>query len=206
MAERFAVILDRDGVINENRPQHVRSWKDFAFIPGAIEAMASLQRAGADLYVMSNQGVVGRGFISVHDLDVIHDRMREVLHGSGVDLVDIVACIHHPLDGCACRKPAPGMLLTLAERNGFALDEAFVVGDYTSDIEAGAAVGTATVLVRTGRGREAQRIVERGDSIVPDKICDDLVDAAFWILAERGIAVTSGRVAARDRRTTPRKR
>jgi histidinol phosphatase-like enzyme len=110
--------------------------------------------------------------------------------------------VHHPLDGCGCRKPATGLLVGLAERNEFVLDEAFVVGDWVSDIEAGASVGASTVLVRTGRGREAERIIQRGDAPVPDAIRDDLVDAAFWILGERGVAITSGRLSARERRGT----
>lgn len=204
MAESFAVILDRDGVICENLPGHVRSWRDFSFLPGAVEAMASLQRAGAELYVATNQSVVGRGFIGVRELDQIHRKMEETLHGAGVTLSGIAACIHHPADECGCRKPATGLLVALAEKYRFKLTEAFCVGDWISDIEAGAAVGSATVLVRTGRGRQAEGLVASGDAPVPDKIADDLIDAAFWILAERGIAVTSGRLDARTRRTRNR--
>jgi D-glycero-D-manno-heptose 1,7-bisphosphate phosphatase len=206
VAEPFAVVLDRDGVICENRSEHVRSWRDFAFVPGAIEAMASLQRAGADLYIATNQPVVGKGFIGTHDLDVIHEKMQGILHGAGVTIKAIAACIHHPLDGCGCRKPATGMLVALADRHDFRLEESFVVGDWISDIEAGASVGAATVLVRTGRGKQAERIIAAGEGPVPDRIADDLIDAAFWILAERGIAVTSGRLDARDRRPGTRKR
>lgn len=204
MVEPFAVVLDRDGVICENLPGHVRSWREFAFIPGAVEAMASLQRAGADLYVATNQSVVGRGYIGVNDLDRIHDKMEETLAGAGVKVRGIAACIHHPIDECNCRKPATGLYVTLADRYGFKLEESFVVGDWIADIEAGAAVGAATVLVRTGRGRQAEGLVASGEAPVPDKIADDLIDAAFWILAERGIAVTSGRLDARSRRTRNR--
>ena len=204
MAEPFAVVLDRDGVICENLPGHVRSWRDFAFIPGAVEAMASLQGAGAELYIATNQSVVGRGFIGVNDLERIHDKMEETLAGAGVKIRGIAACIHHPIDECTCRKPATGLYVTLADRYGFKLEESFVVGDWITDIEAGAAIGAATVLVRTGRGRQAEGLVASGDAPVPDKIADDLIDAAFWILAERGIAVTSGRLDARTRRTRNR--
>lgn len=204
MAEPFAVVLDRDGVICENLPGHVRSWREFAFVPGAVEAMASLQRAGAQLYIATNQSVVGRGFIGIKDLDQIHRKMEDVLHGAGVSIAGIAACVHHPADACGCRKPATGLYVTLADRYGFRLEESFVVGDWISDIEAGAAVGAATVLVRTGRGRQAEGLVASGDAPVPDKIADDLIDAAFWILAERGIAVTSGRLDARTRRTRNR--
>lgn len=204
MAEPFAVVLDRDGVICENLPGYVRSWREFAFVPGAVEAMASLQGAGADLYIATNQSVVGRGYIGVNDLDRIHDKMEETLAGAGVKVRGIASCIHHPIDACNCRKPATGLYVTLADRYGFKLEEAFVVGDWISDIEAGAAVGAATVLVRTGRGRQAEGLVASGEAPVPDKIADDLIDAAFWILAERGIAVTSGRLDARSRRTRNR--
>ena len=201
MAEPFAVILDRDGVICENLPGHVRSWREFTFLPGVAEALSSLQLAGAQLYLATNQSVVGRGYISIRELEGIHKKMEEVLAGGGVRLRGIAACVHHPQDVCGCRKPATGMLVTLADRHGFRLEEAFVVGDWISDIEAGAAVGAATVLVRTGRGRQAEKLVASGEAPLPDKIADDLIEAAFWILAERGIAVTSGRLDARTRRT-----
>lgn len=206
MAESFAVLLDRDGVICENRPDHVRSWREFEFVPGAIDAIASLRRAGARVFIVTNQGAVGRHIITDRDLTEIHTKMREVLHASGADLDGIYACTHHPEDGCGCRKPAIGMLTTAAAEHGFVLAEAFVVGDFTTDIEAGATAGCTTVLVRTGRGRLAERQIRAGEGPVPDAICEDLIDAAFWILAERASAVATGRRTAAQRRREARDR
>lgn len=206
MAEPFAVLLDRDGVIIENRPEHVRSWRDVEILPGAVEAIASLRRAGARVFIITNQGAVGRALMTQRDLDQIHAKLRELLHSSGADLEGIYACTHHPADPCACRKPATGLLALAAEEHDFELEEAFCVGDHTTDIEAGATAGCTTVLVRTGRGKQAEKIIRAGEAPLPDAICEDLVDAAFWILAERASAVATGRRTAAQRRREARNR
>jgi D-glycero-D-manno-heptose 1,7-bisphosphate phosphatase len=206
LAEPFAVFLDRDGVICENRADHIRSWRDFEFVPGAIDAIASLRRAGAKVFVVTNQGAVGRGLMTQGDLANIHAKMKEVLHGSGADVDGIYACTHHPVDACACRKPAIGLLAQAAEEHDLNLEESFMVGDYVTDIEAGATAGCTTVLVRSGRGAQAERIVRTGEAPMPDAICDDLIDAGFWILAERASAVATGRKTAAQRRREARNR
>ncbi|MFP5225621.1 MAG: D-glycero-alpha-D-manno-heptose-1,7-bisphosphate 7-phosphatase [Actinomycetota bacterium] len=206
MAETFAVFLDRDGVICENRADHVRSWRDFTFLPGTIDAIASLRRAGAKIFIITNQAAVGRGLMTQGDLANIHAKMKEVLHGSGADVDGIYACTHHPADECACRKPGIALLAMAAEEHDIILEESFMVGDYVTDIEAGATAGCTTVLVRSGRGTQAERIIRTGEAIMPDAVCDDMVDAAFWILAERASAVATGRRTAAQRRREARNR
>lgn len=207
MAERdLVVLLDRDGTICENRADHVTSWAKFKFLPGAVEALASLHQAGARLMLVTNQGAIGRGLMTPHELDDIHARMTNVLHGSGGDLDAIAICPHHPDDGCACRKPATGMLVDLARDRRFDLEEAYLVGDFVTDIEAGAAAGCVTVLVRTGRGKQAERLIAAGEGPVPDAVCDDLVDASFWILTDHASVGARGVRTAKDRRGEARKR
>ena len=181
-----AVFVDRDGVICENRPDHVKSWAEFAFIPGSVEALASFTRAGVPVFVTTNQAAVGRGVISRHQLDVIHDRMLSVIRGSGAKVQDILICTHHPDDRCSCRKPEPGLLLDAASAHDIDLAHSFMIGDSGSDVIAGARAGCSTVLVRTGRGRDTIRDRSWGEH-KPDFVADDLVDATIWILGRKAM-------------------
>lgn len=183
-----AVFVDRDGVICQNRDDHVKSWAEFAFIPGSIEAIASLTRAGLRVFVATNQAIVGRGLISKRQLDQIHASMLDVLAGAGGRVEAVLVCPHHPDDHCACRKPLPGLFTEAATTHKIDLGASFVVGDHTNDLEAGRAAGAATVLVRTGRGAATARA--RDWSQPPDFIADDLVDAAIWILGARALGGT----------------
>jgi D-glycero-D-manno-heptose 1,7-bisphosphate phosphatase len=188
-----AVFVDRDGVICENRADHVKTWSEFVFLPGAIEALASLRRAGCRLVVVTNQSAVGRGLLSRRQLDLIHEKMLGSFGGSGAKVEAIMVCPHHPDDGCACRKPEPGMLLEAADRLKVDLSRSFMIGDHPADVEAGKRAGCETVLVRTGRWD--------GSSVVgphaPDFVADDLVDAAIWVLGRRAMRVGRSGVLGR---------
>jgi D-glycero-D-manno-heptose 1,7-bisphosphate phosphatase len=154
MTATRAVFLDRDGVINENREDHVKSWAEFRFLPGAPEAIARLTRAGVRVFVITNQAIVNRGMVSHETVEDVNGAMVRELskHGGSIDAV--AYCPHRPEEKCECRKPEPGLLLRLARRFGLDLTEAVVVGDTLSDLEAGASVGCRGILVLTGRGRE----------------------------------------------------
>lgn len=199
-----AVFVDRDGVLCENRADYVRSWSEFAFLPGAVEALVSLTLAGARLFIATNQAVVGRGLISRRTLDGIHEKMLDVLTAAGARIEAVLVCPHHPDDGCACRKPKPGMITEAAGRFDVDLERSFLVGDALSDIEAGALAGCRTVLVRTGRGAAALAAAGRARwRHAPDFVADDLIDAAIWILARdagypraRGERARAGRAPA----------
>lgn len=149
-----AVFLDRDGVINENRPDHVKDWSEFRFLPGSTEAIALLSRAGILVFVISNQAVVNRGIVSRETVDAINSRMiKEIgLMGGRVDAV--AYCPHLPEERCNCRKPEPGLLLGIAHQYGLELKNAVVIGDAMSDIVAAQSVGCQAILVMTGRGRD----------------------------------------------------
>lgn len=183
-----AVFIDRDGVICENRDDYVKAWSEFSFIPGAVEAIASLTRAKTRLFVVSNQSAIGRGLMSRRQLDLIHEKMLDYLAGAGGRIESILVCPHHPEDECACRKPKAGLLEEAFERFKVDLKSSFLVGDHHSDVEAGATVGCETVLVRTGRGEESLRARDAWRR-EPTFIADDLVDAAIWILGRQALRV-----------------
>ena len=176
MTRRFALV-DRDGTINEER-HHLRDPVDLALIPGAADALIRLRDdLGMGIVVITNQAEVGRGNLSIPELDRIHARLRSLLGAAGASVDAIEVCPHRPEDGCACRKPAPGMALAAAERFGFALDETFVIGDHASDMGLGRAIGATTVFVRTGHGLEEEPTA----SPLADHRADDLPGAVAII-------------------------
>jgi D-glycero-D-manno-heptose 1,7-bisphosphate phosphatase len=148
-----AIFLDRDGVINENRDDHVKSWSEFQFIPGAIEAIAELTRTGLPIFVVTNQGIISKGGMTVETLEDIHRRMLERIEAGGGRIRKVFYCPHHDHDKCDCRKPAPGMLIQAATEFGIDTSRSFMVGDAWTDIGAGLAVGARSILLLTGRGR-----------------------------------------------------
>ena len=149
-----AVFLDRDGVINENRADHVKCWAEFRFLPGAPDAIARLSRAGVRIFVITNQAIINRGMVSREAVDQINSQMAAEVERHGGRIDAIAYCPHRPEEGCGCRKPQPGLLLDLARRHGLDLRATVVIGDALSDVEAGIAAGCRAILVLTGRGPE----------------------------------------------------
>lgn len=184
-----AVFIDRDGVICENRSDHVKSWDEFRFIPGAAEALAALTAAGLRLFVVTNQGAVGRGVISRGAVEDVHARMLDVLRAAGARIEAVLVCPHSPEDGCSCRKPAEGLFTEAAKTYDLDLRSSWMIGDAESDVVAGRRAGCETILVLTGRGAEQARAAVWSEG-KPNLVAHDLVDAAIWIL---------GRIAERSR-------
>lgn len=153
-----AVFLDRDGVINVNRPDHVKNWDEFQFLPGSLDALALLALSGIPVFVVTNQAVVNRGVVPQHVIDEINSRMKAEIQSHGGRLDAVLCCPHAPEENCGCRKPQPGLLLTAAESHGLDLKRCYVIGDALSDIRAGQAVGCQTIMVLTGRGAEQHKI------------------------------------------------
>lgn len=178
-----AIFLDRDGVINENRADHVKSWDEFVLIPGALHGIRLLSEAGWPIFVVTNQAAVNRGLVSHQTIAQINQRMVAVAHQHGAHIRGVRYCPHRPDEGCRCRKPSPGMLLSLAVEHGLDLARSYMVGDALTDIAAGQAVGCRTALVQTGRGREHVDLPEI-QRWRPDHVTHDLQAAAQWILAE----------------------
>ena len=160
MAGRL-VILDRDGVINHDSPEFIKSPAEWRPIDGSIEAISRLSSAGFVVAVASNQSGVARKLLDRPTLEAIHDKLREAVREAGGDLGRIVFCPHHPDDGCNCRKPKPGLLQSLGRSYGVSLTNVPVIGDSLRDIDAALAVGARPLLVLTGNGSATREELER---------------------------------------------
>jgi D-glycero-D-manno-heptose 1,7-bisphosphate phosphatase len=175
------VMIDRDGVINEDSGEFIKSVDEWRPIAGSLEAIAALHRAGFRVAVVTNQSGVGRGLYDEATLAKIHEHMRESVRAAGGELAGVYYCPHRPDDGCECRKPKPGMFRALERELGVSVVGAPYVGDRLSDIEAAEAVGARPMLVRTGTG--AATVALLGAQRVP--VFDDLAAAARSLLSER---------------------
>jgi D-glycero-D-manno-heptose 1,7-bisphosphate phosphatase len=183
-----AIFLDRDGVIGENRSDHVKSWAEFRFLPGVLDALRWLRLAGWRTFVVTNQAIVNRGIASAQVVEEIHTHMALCIawHGGRID--DVRYCPHDNGENCACRKPRAGMLLQLAEQWRVDLSQSYMIGDAWSDIAAGRAANCRPIMVRTGRGAEQLRLAE--DRQHPaDYVADDLAGAVGWLLHQEGAAL-----------------
>lgn len=166
-----AIILDRDGVINEDSDAYIKSLDEWRPIPGSIDAIARLAQAGWTIAVCTNQSGIARGLISEATVSAIHDRLRERVRQAGGEIHGIFVCPHGPDADCDCRKPRAGLLLEAARRLGFSLADIPIVGDSERDLQAGALVGGRLMLVRTGKG---ERTLARGLTLAVDGIYEDL--------------------------------
>ncbi len=146
------LILDRDGVINFDSDAYIKSVEEWIPLPGSIEAIAQLSKAGWTVAVATNQSGIARGYYDVATLEAMHERLRSLVAGQGGELGLVVYCPHGPDEGCACRKPKPGMLKTIAAHYGADLAECWFVGDSLGDLQAAQAVDAQPVLVKTGKG------------------------------------------------------
>jgi D-glycero-D-manno-heptose 1,7-bisphosphate phosphatase len=175
------VVLDRDGVINEDSGEFIKSVTEWRPIAGSLEAIAALTRGGFRVAVVTNQSGVGRGLFDEGALAAIHQRMTEAVRAAGGALAGIYYCPHHPDVGCDCRKPKTALLRRLERDLACSLVGAPFIGDRPSDLDAAAAVGARGMLVRTGTGAATERAL--GTSSV--EVFDDLSAAARAILSER---------------------
>ena len=172
------LILDRDGVINHDSDAYIKSLEEWIPLPGAIAAMARLSQAGWTLAVATNQSGIARGYYSTEVLESMHQRLRQLLREQGGELGLIRYCPHGPEDGCACRKPKPGLLQEIAAHYGVALEGLWFVGDSSSDLEAARAVDCQAVLVKTGKGqRTLSQALPEGTLVF-----DDLAAVAAYLL------------------------
>jgi D-glycero-D-manno-heptose 1,7-bisphosphate phosphatase len=146
------LILDRDGVINYDSDDYIKSVDEWIALPGAIDAIADLSKAGWTVAVATNQSGLARGYYDLDTLDAMHQRLRQLVAEQGGEVGLIVHCPHGPDDGCACRKPKPGMLQTIAEHYDVSLAGVWFVGDSLGDLQAAVIVDCQPVLVKTGKG------------------------------------------------------
>ncbi|MBF2755142.1 MAG: D-glycero-beta-D-manno-heptose 1,7-bisphosphate 7-phosphatase [Gammaproteobacteria bacterium AqS3] len=175
------ILLDRDGVINHDSPDYIRSPEEWIALPGALEGMASLHRAGWRLAIATNQSGIGRGLYSRATLERIHAKLRGELDAAGGCVESIQYCPHTPDDSCTCRKPAPGMLHALGRALEIELSGVPFVGDSLRDLQAARAAGCTPVLVRTGYGeRTLGQLGAQDDDVL---VVDSLAAYAAQLLA-----------------------
>lgn len=170
------IILDRDGVINEDSPLYIKSQDEWHAIPGSLGAIAKLQRYGYKIAIATNQSGIARRYFTVDDLNLIHKKMLAQIASAGGNLHsdNIFICPHKPEDCCECRKPKPGMLLQAAHQFNIDPSEILMIGDSMRDIIAAKACGASAILVKTGKGEETLR-AKNIDANIP--VYTDLADA-----------------------------
>ncbi|MDF1763932.1 MAG: D-glycero-beta-D-manno-heptose 1,7-bisphosphate 7-phosphatase, partial [Oleibacter sp.] len=153
------IILDRDGVLNEDSDDYVKSVDEWLPIIGSAQAVGRLCAAGYTVTVATNQSGLGRGFFSQNDLDAMHAKMIRLANAEGGQFAHIAYCPHSPDDHCDCRKPLPGLIDQIRQALNVSsedLSRAYMVGDSIRDLEAGVAAGCQPVLVRTGKGQQSE--------------------------------------------------
>jgi len=178
------VILDRDGVINHDSPDFVKTPQEWLALPGSLDAIVRLSRAGWRVVIASNQSGIARGLFSMQTLNAIHAKLRRELMEAGGMIDAIFVCPHGPQDECLCRKPRPGLLHDIARRYEIpasALHTVPVVGDSLRDLIAAQVAGCAPVLVRTGNGLQT---LKQGGLPQGVRVYDDLAAVASALLGE----------------------
>lgn len=166
-----AIFLDRDGVINQNRDDYVKSWQEFIFLPGSLEGLRKLADFPGPILVITNQSAIGRGIVTADVVDEIHARMLAEIRAHGGRIDEIFVCPHHPQENCLCRKPKPGLLLQAQTRWNIDLSRSWLVGDSATDIQAAHSVNCRPFLVQTGRGRQQLPLLQNQAgtfTVIPD--------------------------------------
>ena len=164
------VILDRDGTINHDSDQYIKSPAEWKPIPGSMEAIARLTQRGWRCVVATNQSGIARGLFDMATLNAIHTEMHRAVAQAGGRIEAIFFCPHAADSNCECRKPKPGLLREIASRFDVELKSVPMIGDSLRDVEAAAAAGAQPYLVLTGKGRQTRDAVglPRGTEVVAD--------------------------------------
>ncbi|MBL6983928.1 MAG: D-glycero-beta-D-manno-heptose 1,7-bisphosphate 7-phosphatase [Anaerolineales bacterium] len=177
-----AIFLDRDGVINHNRPDYVKTWDEFVFLPNVFVPFRRIAKSKYLVVIISNQSPIGRGIVQKAVVDEINMLMSAEIerHKGRVDA--IYYCPHAPEDHCDCRKPEPGMFFQAAQELGIDLANSFYVGDAVSDVQAALRAGCRPIMVLSGRGEEQLQKNQHLREIVP--VVKDLAAALDLILGD----------------------
>ncbi len=173
------IILDRDGVINYDSAEYIKSPEEWIAIPGSLEAIAKLNRAGYQVVVASNQSGVGRGYYSLEMLAKIHKKMEDELASVGGRFENIYFCMHAPEENCECRKPKPGLLKKIIAKYKPDPTKTIFIGDSLRDIQAAHAVSCNPILVLTSKGRATY---EKGEGLEGVPVFEDLAAAVEGLL------------------------
>ena len=175
------IILDRDGVINQDSDDFIKSPAEWIPIPGSLEAIARLNQAGYRVVVATNQSGIARGLFDIKTLNAIHQKLHAAAHHAGAEVDAIFYCPHAADDNCDCRKPKPGMLQTVASRFSVSLKGVPNVGDSLRDLQAGYGVGCVPYLVLTGKGRRTR---DKGGLPPGTQVFDDLASVVDNLLKD----------------------
>jgi D-glycero-D-manno-heptose 1,7-bisphosphate phosphatase len=176
------IILDRDGVINFDSFDYIKSPEEWRAIPGSLEAIAELNRAGYHVVVATNQSGVARGLYDLEMLNQIHEKLIRELAAVGGYIDEIFFCPHHPDEACGCRKPKPGLFHLIRDKYNVNLEDTFFIGDTATDVEVALAIGSKPLLVLTGKiGEKAFADYAPAKTIPRFK---NLAEAVDFILAE----------------------
>lgn len=178
MTSEKYVLLDRDGVINHDSDDYIKSPAEWLPIDGSLEAIALLNRHGFKVVVISNQSGITRGYYSLETLAEIHHKMHTMLAEKGGKIDAVYFCPHAPNDNCNCRKPKTGLLELFSQKTNTALENIFFIGDSLTDIKAAQAVAAKPLLVKTGKGLKT--LAENPHLNIP--IFENLYDATKFIL------------------------
>ena len=181
-ARNRLIILDRDGVINQDSRDFVKSAQEWLPLPGSIDAIGRLSRAGFTVAVASNQSGLARGLFDRRALNAMHRKLRRLVGSAGGRVDRIVVCPHGPDDGCECRKPKAGLLHRLGRFYKSDLVGVPVIGDSLRDLEAAATAGARPILVRTGNGKKTEGAL--GREFAGTQVFDDLAAAAASLVKE----------------------
>ena len=185
------LILDRDGVINLDSDQFIKSPDEWEAIDGSLEAIASCNRAGYRVVVISNQSGIARGLFDLNTLQTIHDKLTTQLAAHGGKIDRIYFCPHGPDDNCACRKPLAGMFRQFADDYDVRLDQVYAVGDSLRDLQAAQTAGARPILLRTGKGPrsiEALKSLESDDPLQQVPVFNDLAEFCDSLLAQSALS------------------
>ena len=148
------IVLDRDGVINEDSDEYIKSADEWIPIPGSMDAIARLNRGGFRVVIATNQSGISRGLFDLETLSAMHKKMHDLAGVVGGHIEGIFFCPHGPDDKCYCRKPKSGLFQEIHARTGFNLEGVPCVGDSLRDLQAGASQGCTPFLVKTGKGKK----------------------------------------------------
>jgi len=176
------IFIDRDGVINIDLiGDYVKSWNEFRFEKGALEALKAFHEAGYAIIVVSNQAGIGDGVYPEEQLWDTHSKMIEALKKQGVTITDAFFCLHGKEAGCGCRKPETGLFEQAAAKYRFDKSKTYFIGDKVTDIAAGKKFGLKTFFVRTGHGKNEEKLLT--GNLKPDQIADNLLQASKVLLS-----------------------
>ncbi|MEH6525661.1 MAG: HAD-IIIA family hydrolase [Sneathiella sp.] len=178
------VLLDRDGVINADRSDFVKSPKELVFISGSLEAVSKLNNAGHLVAIVTNQSCIGRGIITEDQLTAIHDKLQDSLRRAAAHVDAIFVAPDAPWAATQMRKPAPGMILKAMNKFNQTPDRTVLIGDSPGDLEAAFAAGCHRILVQTGKGQHTQR-AGLAPHLLPVSVARDLKQAVGYVLEER---------------------